>query len=310
MRNGIIITAGNGLIVLAKRREGRMKKWAIWIAAGLSYLIPIPMLAQSSFPLAASSPEHNWQFTEVGGNRIAWSCKGQGKPTIVFIAGWGLSARNSFGRIFQNYDGPGRLCMYDRAGIGESTFANPKTRTLDQLADELHDLSHANNWGNVVLVPHSFAGFIARGYAQKYPNEVLGILFLDVSHEDYVPRLKAEMSPKDWAIMQRLIEWSTRTFHEDYLQAQEAVRNTKLPPDLPITVLTRGVPYTNVRLSGFSDDAMDLYEYEHRALQAKVAALSNNSEHRIARYSSHIFNDSDPQIVIDEIKNLLKRLKK
>jgi hypothetical protein len=55
---------------------------------------------------------------------------------------------------------------------------------------------------------------------------------------------------------------------------------------------------------------MDLYEYEHRALQAKIAALSNNSEHRIARYATHLFNDTDPWIVIGEIKRLIKRLPK
>jgi pimeloyl-ACP methyl ester carboxylesterase len=200
--------------------------------------------------------------------------------------------------------------MYDRAGIGDSRFADPKTRTLEQLVDELHDLGRVNNWGDAVLVPHSFGGFIARAYAQKYPGTVRGILFLDVAQEDYVPRLKAEMSGKDWAIMERLLAWNLRTFHEDYVQAQEAVRDTRLKPDLPITVLSRGVPYTNVRAAGISDDGMDLYEYEHRALQAKIAELSGNSEHRVARYSSHVFNDSDPGVVIDEIKRLIKRLPK
>ena len=159
-----------------------------------------------------------------------------------------------------------------------------------------------------MLVPHSFGGFIARAYAQKYPSEVLGILFLDVAQEDYVPRLKAEMSSKDWAIMDSLLAWNTRTFHEDYVQAQEAVRETKLPPGLPITVLTRGLPYTNLRAAGISYDGMDLYEYEHRALQAKITALSSNSEHKVARYSTHLFNETDPWSVIDEIKLLLKRL--
>jgi pimeloyl-ACP methyl ester carboxylesterase len=287
-----------------------MKKWAILIAVGMSCLVPIPAAAQNNSVPATSSPEHNWQFSDISGNKIAWSCKGAGRPTIVLIAGLGLTARDSFGRIYQNYDGPGRLCMYDRAGIGDSKFIAPRTRTLDQLVNELHDLSHANNWGDAVLVPRSFGGFIASAYAQKYPVEVLGILFLDVAQEDYVPRLKAEMSGKDWAIMDSLLAWNIRTFHEDYVQAQEAVRNAALKPDLPITVLSRGIPYTNLRAAGVSYDGMDLYEYEHRALQAKIAALSKNSEHRVARYSTHLFNDTDPWIVIDEIKLLIKRLPK
>jgi pimeloyl-ACP methyl ester carboxylesterase len=287
-----------------------MNKWVILFAVGTSCLLPLPAVAQGKAAPVITSSGYGWQFSDVAGNRIAWSCTGQGQPTIILIAGLGLTARDSFGRIYQNYHGPGRLCMYDRAGMGDSKFNNPKTRTLDQLVGELHELSHANDWGSAVLVPHSFGGFLARAYAQKYPAEVRGILFLDVAQEDYVPRLKAEMSSKDWAIMDSLLAWNIRTFHEDYVQAQEAVRTAKLKSDLPITVLSRGVPYTSVRAAGVSDEGMDLYEYEHRALQAKIAALSKNSQHRVARYSSHVFNDSDPGLVIDEIKQLVARLPK
>lgn len=192
--------------------------------------------------------------------------------------------------------------------MGDSKLVDPRTRTLDQLVEELKELSHQNNWGNAVLVPHSFGGFIARAYAQKYPSQTLGILFLDAAQEDYLPRLKAEMSRKDWAIMESLLAWNVKTFHEDYVGAQEAIRGTKLKPDLPITVLSRGVAFTNVRAAGISYEGMDVYEREHRALQSRIAALSNNSQHRVAHYATHLFNDTDPWIVIDEIKGLIKRL--
>lgn len=257
---------------------------------------------------AVAQEEHKWQFSQVAGNRIAWSCSGERQPTIILIAGGGLTAHDSFGRIYHNYDGPGRLCMYDRAGLGKSEFTNPRTRTLDQLVDELHGVSTASDWGDAMLVAHSFGGFIARAYAYKYPQEVRGILFLDVAQEDWLPRLKAKMSSSDWAIMERILAWNERAFHEDYLQAQEAVRPIKLRKDLPITVLSRGIPHTRIRLERMSYEGIDLYENENTALQAEIAKLSANSEHRIARYSSHVFNDFDPWIVIDEIKLLINRL--
>lgn len=287
-----------------------MKRWALAAAIAMSCLASTSLLAQNKPVLSTSPSERNWRFSDVAANRIAWSCSGKGRPTIILIAGLGLPARESFGRIYQNYDGPGRLCLYDRAGMGDSRLADPRTRTLDQLVGELHELSRTNGWGPAVLVPHSFGGFIARAYAQKYPRDVLGILFLDVAQEDYLPRLKAGMSDKDWATMERLLKWNEQTFHEDYVQAQEAVRNARLNPDLPITVLSRGVSYTNIRAARISNQGMDLYEREHRALQARIAALSKNSEHRVARYSSHLFNDSDPWIVIGELKRLVRRLTK
>lgn len=268
-------------------------------AIALIQLLSVPAFAQQ---------EHTWQFSEVAGNRIAWSCVGEGQPTMILVAGGGLSAHDSFGRIYHSYDGPGRVCMYDRAGLGESKFTTPKTRTLDQLVEEMHTVSTANAWGNAMLVAHSFGGFIARAYAHKYPTEVRGILLLDVAHEDWLPTLKQKMSAGDWAVMERIVAWNERAFHEDYFEAQEAVRATKLRNDLPITVLTRGIPHTRIRLERMSYEGVDLYENVHIALQAKIRALSSNSEHRVARYSSHVFNDFDPWIVIDEMKLLAKRL--
>jgi pimeloyl-ACP methyl ester carboxylesterase len=259
-------------------------------------------------PRSEAQEEHTWQFTPFAGNNIAWSCTGEGQPTMVLVAGGGFSGHDSYSRIYHNYDGPGRLCMYDRAGLGASKFINPKTRTLDQMVDELHGVSSANSWGDAVLIAHSFGGFIARAYAHKYPEEVRGILFLDVAQEDWLPRLKEKMSASDWAILERILAWTERTFHEDYPQAEEAVRKTKLRPDLPITVLSRGIPHTRIRIERMSYEGIDLYENEHKALQSKIADLTSNSEHRIARYSSHVFNDFDPWIVIEEIKLLTKRL--
>lgn len=252
--------------------------------------------------------EHEYRFSSIDGNRIAWSCEGSGEPTIVLIAGSGLSAHDSFGRAYHAYTGPGRICMYDRAGIGESTFETPRTRTLGELVAELRGVALEAEWGPLVLVAHSFGGFIGRAYADRYPNRVRGLLLLDVAHEDWVPRLEAELGADDWAIMRRILEWNTRMFHEDYVEAQEAVRSTKLRRDLPMTVIARGLPNTNIRLEGMSYAGLDVFEYEHRALQPTLMRLSDDAEYRVARHSSHIFDNYDPWLVIEEIEALLERV--
>jgi pimeloyl-ACP methyl ester carboxylesterase len=256
---------------------------------------------------ASSQEEHVYDFQEIDGNRIAWSCEGSGEPTIALIAGAGLSAHESFGRIYHSYRGSGRICMYDRAGIGKSTFARPENRRLAQLATELRELSVRERWGRLILVAHSFGGFLARAYAAQYPDEVLGILFLDAVHEDWLPRLKSEMVASDWAIMESTVSWNLSTFHEDYYEAQEAVRTLALRDALPITVVSRGLPHTTARVAGMSYDGVDVFNAEHDALQAKLLALSSDTEHRVARYSSHIVNDTDPWLVIEEISKLVNR---
>ena len=266
------------------------------------------LLALLSPTLCLAQETHEWETSHVAGNEIAWSCEGTGTPTFVLIAGLGLDAHASFGRIFHGYDGVGQVCFYDRAGMGESTFANPQTRTLDQLVAELHDVVVQAGWSDIVLVPHSFGGFIARAYASEYKAETRGILFLDAMHEDWLPRLAEEMLPADWAIMERILQWNVQSFHEDFTQAQEALRDKRIRSDVPITVISRGIPHVQIRLEHMSYDGLDLFDNEHRILQSKLARLSTDSQHRIARYSSHMINDYDPWLVIEEMKLLAVRL--
>jgi pimeloyl-ACP methyl ester carboxylesterase len=257
---------------------------------------------------AGGQEDHTYDFREIQGNRIAWSCEGTGRPTIVLVAGSGSTAHESFGRAYHNYGGPGRICMYDRAGIGESVFDQPKARNLAELVNELHLLNIEEQWRPVVLVAHSFGGFIARAYAAQHASDVLGILFLDVVHEDWLPRLKADMSANDWAIMDKTVSWTLTTLHEDYYEAQEAVRKLTLASDLPITVVSRGLPHTTIRVAGMSYDGVDFFNAEHNALPAKLIALSSDAEHRVARYSSHMIDDTDPWLVIEEIGKLVERV--
>jgi pimeloyl-ACP methyl ester carboxylesterase len=110
----------------------------------------------------------------------------------VLVAGGDLDAHASFGRIYHNYKGRGRICMYDRAGLGQSSFNSPKTRTLKELSTEWHELSQRQQWGSAILVAHSFGGFIARAYASDHPVQVRGLLLLDVAHEDWLPRFESK----------------------------------------------------------------------------------------------------------------------
>lgn len=158
-------------------------------------------------------------------------------------------------------------------------------------------------------MPHSFGGFIARAYASAHPDDVSGILFLDVAHEDWLPSMKAQMTQSDWAIMARVIEWNEREYHEDYIEAQEAVRETKLPRLLPITVVTRGVPHTQIRLEKLSYPGIDIYERTHQELQYDLIGLTANAEHRYARFASHLINQFDPWLVLEEIEKIDARSK-
>ena len=82
-----------------------------------------------------------------------------------------------------------RVVSYDRAGFGWSD-TSPKSRTSENNVAELHTLLHnAHIPGPYILVGHSFAGINARIFANKYPDEVMGVILVDSSHENQLQRL-------------------------------------------------------------------------------------------------------------------------
>jgi pimeloyl-ACP methyl ester carboxylesterase len=249
-----------------------------------------------------------YEFAQIGENRIAYSCKGQGEFTVVFISGMGLSAQQSFGNTYFPDQDTRRICLYDRAELGQSHLASEEPRTLAQIADELHELAGRDGWKNLILMPHSFGGFIARAYAGKYPDTVKGILFVDCVHEDWLPALKKRMSATDWPHMQFVIDWQLKHTHEDYFAGQEEARALPALGSLPITVISRGLPHTNIRVTGMSYEGVDIFNREHNRLQSRLLKLSKDSRHRIAKYSSHIVDETDPLLIIEEIEKLEKRI--
>jgi pimeloyl-ACP methyl ester carboxylesterase len=75
--------------------------------------------------------------------------------------------------------------VYDRAGTGWSDHVN-LPRSAAEVTDELRSLLRvADARGPYVLVGHSLGGAYARRYAQRFPDEVAGLLLLEPSVEDF-----------------------------------------------------------------------------------------------------------------------------
>jgi len=272
-----------------------MKTWL----AGL--LFPLSLHA-----VAAEAPGE--QFAQVGANRLAWECRGEGGKTVVLIAGMGLDAHATYKNTFRNFSVPGyRVCLYDRAGVGNSTPQNAP-RPMRALTDELDGLIRERGWRDVVLVAHSFGGMIARAYVRAHPDTVKGIVFVDSVHESWYPALKRTMSPDGWRIMDMVITWERDTnSHEDFVEAIQALAGSRTL-DLPVTVLSRGLPYTNIRQAKMSYDDVDAFNTTWDAAQFELAKVSTDTRHMRMRYTAHLFDEQDPWLVLDEIGLLLKRV--
>lgn len=86
-----------------------------------------------------------------------------------------------------------QVVSYDRAGLGWSE-SDPQPRDVFRNAGQLHTgLTALNIEPPYILVGHSLGGLFIMAYAEQYPDEVAGLVFLDSSHPDQLNRMPAEL---------------------------------------------------------------------------------------------------------------------
>jgi pimeloyl-ACP methyl ester carboxylesterase len=145
----------------------------------------------------------------IGANRKMYiECRGHGSPTVLLLSGLDAAAdlwhhpEQRAPKVFPTVGKVTRVCAYDRPGTpladGAPSRSDPVLQPTDPQAavDDLRALLEAAHVkGPYVLAAHSYAGLIARIYAARYSDEVVGMVFIDVLS----PELRAQMTPTEWA---------------------------------------------------------------------------------------------------------------
>jgi pimeloyl-ACP methyl ester carboxylesterase len=140
--------------------------------------------ARAQTAAGGGEPAPPGRLLDVGGYRLHVNCTGAGRgPAAVLIAGAGDFSFD-WALVQPGVSRFARVCSYDRAGAAWSDLG-PTPRTMRQEAHELRALLGAAGVAPpYVLVGHSIGGLVARVYADAYPREVAGVVFVDSTTED------------------------------------------------------------------------------------------------------------------------------
>jgi len=115
------------------------------------------------------------------GGRLHLHGMGESGPSVILDAGIGASSL-SWSLVQERVAQFARVYAYDRAGYGWSDAPQDEDgkRIASRLAGELRALLHAAEVpGPYILVGHSFGGYVARVYAERWPVEVAGVVMVD-----------------------------------------------------------------------------------------------------------------------------------
>jgi len=281
------------------------------------------------------------EFYEVDGSQLHLWSEGQGTPTVVLDNGAGFGCE-MWRPVIQALGRETQVVAYDRPGVERSEHIEG-TLTPDRLAEILHGLLDAAGIdGPLVLVGMSAGGIYTRRFREKYPERVVGMVFVDSSHE----QMETAMKEAGWAMTKTINKGLKVLPVFDFIQPLGVTRllnainpqNTPEmaamfsrpgvfggfgtdarrwldncaqpdPPaslgDLPLTVISQGDYSKTTRGRAMKR----VYPAVWTRLQSQLVALSSQSRHVIAGKSGHMVHMSEPDLVATEILALVRRLR-
>ena len=153
-------------------------------------------------------------------------CTGHGSPSVILDSGWG-GPTTAWAYVQPGVARFTRVCSYDRAGQGFSG-PGPLPRDTNALVGDLHSLLHAAGIRPpYVLVGHSLAGLDAVLFADRYRDELAGLVLVDPAF----PHQAEQMSriPGVGAILRKTVL--------DFAPCEAAARAHRLPVAPPLVDL-------------------------------------------------------------------------
>jgi pimeloyl-ACP methyl ester carboxylesterase len=266
-------------------------------------------------------------------------------PAVIFLPGAGMTGLGYL-NLHEQVSQFTTSVLYDRAGTGWSDHVQ-LPRTATEVADELRLLLRvAGVPAPYVFVGHSLGGIYARRFAQRFPADVAGLLYLDPGHEDYTTRLpnpsfferlrtclalfRALLQLKrhyrgffermfaDWPapVRDMLFEYHLRSWRIGMKEAKnfesicDEVRRGGDMPDVPLIVLT-GMGIDPFRALFATEASQRQLNDIKLAINRDIARSAPHGEHRVLENAAHAtFHVDRPDAVVQAIRDLLDRVHK
>ncbi|MGG1850626.1 alpha/beta fold hydrolase [Bacillus wiedmannii] len=219
--------------------------------------------------------------------------KFQGKklqPVIIMEAGYGDYSK-AWDHIAEELKEYGTVLTYDRAGLGKSGKSSKRYISSEMVKDLRSCLAQLQLKPPYIFVGHSFGGINARLFATSYPEDMLGIVLVDSTPENYKEDFLQIMSPEfQEAYYKQFVHESS--YEEFMFSLGEADKHCQSMRNIPLVVLAAG------KKAFYSSDA----QMKWLQLQEELLRLSSNNKFVIAKQSGHYIQKDEPYYVIDAVK--------
>lgn len=229
------------------------------------------------------------------GRQLYVRCTGTGSPTVIMEGGDDdTSASYAFAEA--SVAEVTRACVYDRANLGRSD-PDPGPRGLDELVGDLESFIAAENVpGPYVLVGVSGGGYIVAGFAVRHPEQIAGMVLVEVPPPFPNPPEK----------LVQILKWdSPQNIEErDYLQVErDAWAARRRIGDIPVTVISNEYAPEEIAAAEFPQERPLMRANVQR--QRSWLVLSPRAEQLVV-HTGHAVEEADPELVRNAILDVVK----
>ena len=232
-----------------------------------------------------------------------------GDLTILLEAGGGMDSTEWSGLAPDLALKTGATVVsYDRAGFGKS-----------DLPENKHDMKEEVEWlwlglqklklnKNLILVGHSFGGWMIRLMASEYPDIVRGMVFIDPFTNEFVDLLGIKyldnhpMSgklPFDTSQPDKLTKFQqalVRMVGAGLTPKMEIMRKTSIPPGIPVMLITSGRQYFT------KTEEQEAWRRAHKQMIASIEGATMI----VAEDSNHMIPFSQPDLIIESVIKVIE----
>lgn len=193
------------------------------------------------------------------------------------------------------------IIAYDRAGMGKSAPLDTPyniVQEVDRLREGLRQLGQARP---LLLVGHSYGGYLIQLYAHRNPADVAGMVYVDANTIDGLGGIEGSKALIDAVI--KADREGRETFNDMRLAKGYVAANTvmsRIPPpqNIPVAVLTQGAPDLQI-----TDPGLLRWRKGHEALAKATGGVLI-----YAPGAGHMIPAERPELTADVIVQTLGRI--
>jgi len=284
------------------RRE-RMNRFLVAVWA-------LSFWASGATPARASCPPLNQEIeavetlVQVGKYRLNFQVIEGGNLTILFEAGGGMDSRewNNIAAELARKTGA-TIVSYDRSGFGKSDLPETPSDLREEVDWLWQGLQKLSLDKDLILVGHSFGGWMIRLFASEHPEVVRGMVFVDPFTNEFVDLLgvayldnhpMAGKIPFDTSQPDKLTRIQralVRMVGDGLGPKMEVMRKTSVPSGIPVVVMTSGLPFLPKTEE----------QKAWRLAQEQFTASIKGATLIVAEKSGHMIPASQPELIIEAV---------